>query len=180
MTIKSILAAAVIVAASVTAAAAATVNLGDVTNGTTTSGEIVGTKNGDFYNFSLNAFSGFAVTTLDIDTARSDFGSDIALYDSNDQLVAQNNNGPNTSPASRILLTGLGAPANGNYTLVIGAWNVNFTQDLSDISFNGFPSGDYNLNINTTVSVVPLPAGGLLLLSGIAGIAGVQRRKKRS
>jgi len=30
------------------------------------------------------------------------------------------------------------------------------------------------------VSAVPLPAGGLLLLSGLAGVAGLQRRKKRT
>ena len=178
MTIKTILSAALITAASATLASAATIDLGDVTTGASTTGEIVGTKNGDFYTFSLNAASGFGVTMLDIDTAGSDFGTDIALYDSNDMLVAENNNGPNTSPASRILLDS-GVIANGDYTLVVGAWNVNFATNLADISFNGFPSGDYNVNIQTTVSAVPLPAGGLLLLSGLAGIATVRRRKAR-
>lgn len=31
-----------------------------------------------------------------------------------------------------------------------------------------------------TISAVPLPAGGLLLLSGLAGVAGLKRRKKRA
>ncbi|MEP2473383.1 MAG: VPLPA-CTERM sorting domain-containing protein [Paracoccaceae bacterium] len=30
------------------------------------------------------------------------------------------------------------------------------------------------------VSAVPLPAGGLLLLSGLAGVAGLARKKKRA
>lgn len=179
MMIKNILTAGAILVASAVTATAATVNLGDVTAGTSTSGAIVGTKNGDFYTFSLNAAPGFGVTTLDIDTEGSDFGTDIGLYDSNDNLVAQAQNGPNTSPASRILLDGV-LTENGDYTLVVGAWNVNYTPNLADISFNGFPSGDYNVNISTTITAVPLPAGGLLLLSGLLGVAGVQRRKKRA
>lgn len=179
MTFRTFLSAAVFAVASATMATAATFNLGDATNGAATTGTIVGTKNGDFYQFTLNALPGFAVTTLDIDTANSDFGTDIGLYDSNNMLVAQSNNGPNTTPASRIFLNGLNVAPNGSYTLAVGAWNVNFTQNLADVSFNGFPSGDYNVNISTAVSAVPLPAGGVLLLTGLAGAVGLKRRKKR-
>jgi hypothetical protein len=180
MTIKTILAATAIVAASMTAASAATINLGDVTGGTSTTGAIVGTKNGEFYNFSLNAASGFAVTTLDIDMAGSAFNTDIGLYDGAGKLIAQNTSRTAVSPASRILLNGVDVAPNGDYTLVVGAWNVDFTEDLADISFNGFPSGAYNVSIGTTVSAVPLPAGGLLLLSGLAGVAAIKRRKKHA
>jgi hypothetical protein len=177
MKIKNLLTAVALIAASATSASAITVNLGDVTTGTSTTGTIVGTQNGDFYNFSLNAAPAYAVTTLDIDTLGSDFRADIGLYDAIGTKIADN---AGFSGVTRILLQDGAGLANGDYTLVIGAYNVNYTADINDVSFNGFPSGDYNLNIGTTVSQVPLPAGGLLLLTGLAGITGVKRRKNRA
>ncbi|WP_199023559.1 VPLPA-CTERM sorting domain-containing protein [Sedimentitalea arenosa] len=45
-----------------------------------------------------------------------------------------------------------------------------------------FPAQPWTLTINTTqapVDVIPLPAGGVLLLTGIAGFAALKRRKRR-
>jgi hypothetical protein len=55
---------------------------------------------------------------------------------------------------------------------------------------NNVPGGDGSVSFllgsssvtisDGAVSAVPLPAGGMLLLSGLAGIAGLQRRKKHA
>ena len=56
----------------------------------------------------------------------------------------------------------------------------------SDVFFDSvvFTSGDLPAfefgNVVASVSAVPLPAGGLLLLSGLFGVAGLNRRKKRA
>ena len=90
--------------------------------------------------------------------------------------------------------------ANGSvlnsYTVTPGAWAG--AMAFSDVSFQytGDGSGDIRLrfgpsasdsqfngavdNLSISVSEVPLPAGGLLLLSGLAGVAGLKRRKKRT
>lgn len=49
-------------------------------------------------------------------------------------------------------------------------------------SFPGFGDdgrGLFSTSVTRSVSVVPLPAGGLLLLSGLAGVVGLRRRKNR-
>ncbi|MEP1613479.1 MAG: VPLPA-CTERM sorting domain-containing protein [Roseobacter sp.] len=63
---------------------------------------------------------------------------------------------------------------------------------FDNVSLGGVPntltglglSGDSNLsltvNISESVAPVPLPAGGLLLLSGLIGVAGLKRRRKRA
>ncbi len=65
------------------------------------------------------------------------------------------------------------------------------TTNQDDNPFSGFPSVEGNVYAflatggnddwrlrNLTVSTVPLPAGGLMLLSGLAGFAAMRRRKK--
>ena len=58
-----------------------------------------------------------------------------------------------------------------------------FTQ-VSDAGFDrlvfsaGKPALEYaNLRVSPQISAVPLPAGGLLLLGALAGIAALRRRK---
>jgi len=70
-------------------------------------------------------------------------------------------------------------PTAGNYTLVVGAFNTIFTTDINDITTSSNASGAYNLNATSGgVSAVPLPAGGVLLISGLMGLAATRRKKK--
>lgn len=61
---------------------------------------------------------------------------------------------------------------NGLGTFVIGMTEIIVQQPIVFTQHGVVPN-------DPPVSAVPLPAGGLLLLSGLAGIAGLKRRKKR-
>ncbi len=53
--------------------------------------------------------------------------------------------------------------------------------DKNVIAMFGDGAGDKDFNdIFVKISAVPLPAGGLLLLSGLGGLAGLRRRKKKA
>jgi len=61
------------------------------------------------------------------------------------------------------------------------ALNNTAFQDIEWITFIDSSSNAGNIRVDDVVlSTVPLPAGALLLLSGIAGIAGLSRRRKAS
>lgn len=47
-------------------------------------------------------------------------------------------------------------------------------------SYSSDAAASASFSATAQVGAVPLPAGGLLLLSGLAGVAGLKRRKKRA
>jgi hypothetical protein len=70
---------------------------------------------------------------------------------------------------------GGGFSGNTNY------FGVTSDTAFTSISFTGLDIGDGvffdNLSYKTAVATVPLPAGGLLLVGALAGLAGMRRRK---
>lgn len=160
---------------------AVTYNLGDATYGASASERLPGARTADFFKFSIaQTPRGHIFAALDIDTLGSAFNTEIGLFDSADKLVASNvNGGAGYGSASRMLFTGANVPVAGDYTLVIGAWNIRFAQDLAGNQYNGYPSGTYNINIATSIVPVPLPAGVMLSLTGLAVIGGLGFRRKR-
>lgn len=174
-----LLSAVLLSVATATAAPAATYNLGDVTNGVTTS-RILTVQTVDFLNFSLSSNGGTYLSTLDISvTSRpgSNFRPIIGLY-SGTTLVASHDSGVSGGTAV-LSFSGLNVPTFGAYTLGVGAWKSTFGATLSNVSSTAFfNNGTYTVNIGTTISPVPLPAGGVLLLSGLATFALLRRRRK--
>lgn len=66
------------------------------------------------------------------------------------------------------------------------ARSIDFGGTVNQIGFDNITFGSVEPNdeggvfpTDDPISPVPLPAGGLLLLSGLAGVAGLKRRKKR-
>lgn len=181
MKIRNLLAAAALVLGVSAPAFAATYNLGSANAGVSTSQTLVGTQVFDTFTFSIDTVSpGFAVTEISIDTIGSSFDTEIGLFDSANNFIASNRNGVGISPASKLTLSNALGLVTGSYTLVLGAWNINFGPTLADTDANGFPSGNYNVNISSTVSPVPVPAAGLMLLTGLLGFAGLRRRQRLS
>jgi hypothetical protein len=155
------------------AANAATIDLEDITiTGASETGSI-SNRVVDLWEFTLSA-----TTRLDIsawfDVSSSNRQFEIGLYNSAGALIASDINFGGNEPA-RIILSGSNAAVAGDYTLATGAWNAAITPLLGDIGLGGYPSGAYSANID--VSPVPLPAGGLLLASGLLGLGWARRRK---
>ena len=180
MKLRKIVAAAALVAASATAGSAATYNLGDATYGATTTETLI-KQTLDFIEFSFDAPAGYYVSALDISVTSvpgSNFRELIGLY-SGSSLVATAQS-PAAGSSAILSFSGAAVPAEGAYTLAIGGWKSYFTADIANAySTAFFNNGQYSVNINPTLSAVPLPAGGLLLLTGFGAMA-IARRKKRS
>lgn len=193
MKIKSFFAAVVIAASSVSPALAATYGIGDVTGGF--SGNYVlaadPDNNGekvDFFNFTLNTAPGFAVTNIEI-TVQSVAGSNLfpvfGLGDSSGDLLGAtpNTNGGNANDEIPIVLSLSGTPvfADGTYTIAVAAWKANITDPIGNSTSGAFfNNGSYSLDIDPTISAVPLPAGGLLLMTGMGALAFSRRKKRKS
>lgn len=182
MTLKSLLSACAFVFAAATAGSAATYNLGDVTNGVTVSKKLT-VKTLDFFTFSLDAPSKSFVSGLEISvtsTARSNFSEMIGLYDGATLIgtASAARGGGKTATLSFSSLTGL---TEGTYTLGVGGWISHFKPNIADFfSTAFFRNGNYTVSITPTLTEVPLPAGGLLILTGLGALALTARKKRKA
>ena len=181
MTFKDFLSVGALFIASTMPASAATFNLGDVTAGVVAT-ETLTIQTIDFIEFSFAAPTGSTVSMLDIAVttmAGSNFRPIIGLY-FDDTLVAQNDSRAFGGTAS-LSFSGLDVPAEGSYTLGVGGWISRFTTDIADASSTAFfRNGTYELSITPTISPVPLPAGGLLLITGLGALALGRRRQAKA
>lgn len=183
MKFKSIGAAAAIIFATATAGSAAVcgADLGDVTVGASCTDSIA-VKTIDWIDFSLDAPDGFRVSSLDITVTTvsgSNFNPVLAVYSGTSLVDSTGNYGGAQGVPLTLSLNGATALDDGSYTLGIGARST-FFLDPKDGSYSTafFNNGNYSLAIETTLSQVPLPAGGLMVLTGLGAFA-VARRKQR-
>ena len=82
-----------------------------------------------------------------------------------------------TTPDDEFLNNGIATPNSTNFA--IGYYVIDSTTAL--VLFDDRAAGDRDfddIGMLVTIANVPLPAGGLLLLSGLAGTAAMRRRKK--
>lgn len=182
MKFKSFLLAGALAMVSATATFAATYQYGDVTDGVTFSKKLQ-KKSVDFIEFSLDAPDGFFVSALNISVTSKtgkNLSEVIGLY-SNSGLIATaaaKHGGGNTATLS---FSGANTPGDGSYTLGVAGWKAFFPDDMKDASSTAFfGNGKYTVQIDPTISAVPLPAGGLLLLTGLGALAFGRRKTRKA
>ncbi|WP_300037092.1 VPLPA-CTERM sorting domain-containing protein [uncultured Roseobacter sp.] len=184
--VTTLMAGALFAVSSIAASAATLdIDLGDATMGAAGAGTAT-PRELDYIGFSLDTPEGYFLAEIDI-TFFSNVGSNLdetfGLY-SDGILIARTSNFPlNRSGQGAVLsfdsLPLENALGNGDYVLAFGGAKSNFTTNLSEATSSAnFGDGSYTVSIDTRLAPVPLPAGGLLVISGLGALA-VARRKKR-
>ncbi|MBN2629971.1 MAG: VPLPA-CTERM sorting domain-containing protein [Rhodobacteraceae bacterium] len=180
MKLKSFLIAGAALVASTLSSSAATYNLGDATGGATFA-NVLKVRTVDLIQFSLDAPSSYALSGLDISMtskAGSNLRESIGLYFGSTLLATATSSVAGN--AATLSFSGIGTLAEGSYTLGVAGWKASFTPDLANVSSSAFfGNGSYTVSITPSISVVPLPAGGMLLLTAL-GALGLARRTKRA
>ena len=183
MNLKSLILSCALVAGSATTGFAATYILGDVTGGASTT-QTLRVRTIDFIEFTVGTPGGSPTTDLIISvtsTPGSNFREIIALY-SGSTLVAQSDRGKgNGGGTATLSLVGPNALASGSYALGVGAWRSFFTASKADARSTAyFNNGSYTADFAPQVSPVPLPAGAVMLLTGIGAFAFARRKTHKA
>ena len=181
MKIKNILSALAIATIAATGASAATINVGEV-SGSFSAGGSLESGGMDVYNFSIA--DGGSYLTINVGADGSDIDTHIGLYNSDGYRVARNDDG-GRGLNSRLRFGGTSSRdmlAAGDYTLAVSSFWTDFTRLFRNITPGDGQGGDYFVRIRTDapetdVAAVPLPAGGLLLLTGLLGLAAARRKR---
>jgi len=123
-----------------------------------------GTTNGKWFKFNLSADNH---DFLDLFTAGSNFDTEIGLYDSLGNLIADNDDAP-SSLTSLIALDPPAVPAAGQYFVFLGGFNTAFASTGFGVT-PGSAVGTYQLGI--------IPAPGAAALLGLGGLLAARRRR---
>ncbi len=170
MTMKTLLGAAALASTTASPLAAVPINLDFSFGGVS----------GTFYGLD-NADGVAAATSLDFAGLADDYiGIDLTRASSNAFGFAD---GALISVDIVIIGNQVGTAGTGSFGHIYSTPSFGYLTSVSSESSRGPLSGLLEADGRTTftqqpLSAVPLPAGGLLLLSGLAGIAGLKRRKK--
>lgn len=176
---KKFLTTIAFLAATATGASAATINVGDASDGYSNRADL-SYRTLDFYNFSIS--DGLSSISFAASQARRrDFiDTEIGIYNSRGRRIANDDDGGRGLNSYLAFGDGSGRDmlAAGSYTLVVGSYNTIFTRNIRNLRAGRWSAGAYNVSIDTDVAAVPAPAGGLLLLTGLAGFVAARRKRK--
>jgi hypothetical protein len=177
MTFKTLATAACIALSSATASLAAPINL-DFT---------VGGVSGTFYGLDDAIFTTQSVSSFDLTTPAYVWTGVSSLFALNNSFVFSlsglvsfdfvQNNGKLDVTGTAFLNELLVDSSEGTLDYVVERKNVSFIVGLPLYFTETITTANFT---TTPISPVPLPAGGLLLLSGLAGVVALKRRKKRT
>lgn len=115
--------------------------------------------------------------------AGSNFNPVLALYSGNQLIQSTGNWGGTQGVPLTLAISDPAALTSGIYQLGIAGRNAFFTPDIADARSTAFfNNGSYTVDAEvsvTAIAAVPLPAGAVLLLTGL-GALGCARRNRRA
>lgn len=168
--VKAAVAAAVL-SGSAVAADAATFNVsGNLYGGTLDANETLGPIDLDTGAFAFSGFAGDDTGGLTVDFISSSLVP-AAAGSFQFQFLS------GTAGAILTLLKFDGVDLLPSLSVVDGGWAVSFSGALPSAFEFAFQNANAGDQIQVTVSAVPLPAGGLLLIGGLGALAALRRRK---
>ncbi|MEP1538795.1 MAG: VPLPA-CTERM sorting domain-containing protein [Paracoccaceae bacterium] len=111
-----------------------------------------------------------------------DQGSTFVFDGDGDAAANAINAALNLTTAAFVKIASSGASINNYFVFSTSGNNVStsFSTPGNWDTVTGFGLSGVRAELTVSVSAVPLPAGGLLLLTGFGGIAALKRRKKRA